>query len=304
MKHLLYADRPFPAEYLDLLDGRAEVVGPDDGFDSATGVIAGMYPWTGEAMDRFASLKVISRAGIGYDTVDVSAAAQRGIVVCNAPESPTVSTAEHTMALMLAIARELPRQTQRASEGLAGPVVPVDTLELAGSTLGLVGLGRIACRVARTALAMEMRVVAHDPFLETCPVPGVELAPLAQLWAEADVVSLHAPATAETYRLIDAASLAQMKPGVRLVNCARGSLVDHDALLAALDTGRVAGVGLDVTDPEPLPVGHPLLSHERAIVTPHIASSTKAGRRRLFEHAIENAIAVLEGRPATIVTSL
>ncbi|MCB0989745.1 MAG: hypothetical protein KDB16_02120 [Acidimicrobiales bacterium] len=304
MTHILYADRPFPDEYLDLVDGRAEVVGPDDGFDTAVGVIAGMFPWTGEAMDRFASLKVISRAGIGYDTVDVVAAAQRGIVVCNAPESPTVSTAEHTIALMLAVARELPRQTARAGHGLAGPVVPVETLELAGSTLGLVGLGRIACRVARTALALEMRVIAHDPFLDVCPVPGVELVPLAQVWASSDIVSLHAPATADTYRMVDAGSLEVMKPGVRLINCARGALIDHDALLKALESGHVAGVGLDVTDPEPLPEGHPLLLHERAIVTPHIASSTRAGRRRLFEHAIDNAIAVLEGRPATIVTSL
>ena len=114
-------------------------------------------------------------------------------------------------------------------------------------------------------------------------------------------MSLHAPATEASYHLIGAATLAAMKPGAYLVNCARGGLVDQNSLLAALDEGRLAGAGLDVTEPEPLPTGHPLLGHPKVIVTPHIASSTRAGRRRLFEHAVENALAVLDGRPATLI---
>lgn len=123
------------------------------------------------------------------------------------------------------------------------------------------------------------------------------------MFAESDVISLHAPAVAETHHMINAASLATMKPGVYLVNCARGGLVDQDALLGALESGQVAGAALDVTDPEPLPVGHPLLQHPRVIVTPHVASATVEGRRRLYAHAIDNALNVLAGRPASIVAS-
>ncbi len=148
---------------------------------------------------------------------------------------------------------------------------------------------------------MGMSVLAYDPYLTEAE--GCELVDLQRVFTESDVVSLHAPAVADTHHLINAASLATMKHGVYLVNCARGGLVDQDALLAALDSGQVAGAGLDVTDPEPLPVGHPLLSHPNVIVTPHVASATVAGRRRLYSHAIDNALNVLAGRPATIVTA-
>jgi phosphoglycerate dehydrogenase-like enzyme len=146
-----------------------------------------------------------------------------------------------------------------------------------------------------------MQVVACDPNVVESPVAGCELMPFEEVLAAADVLSLHAPALPTTYRLIDADALAKMKPGAYLVNCARGVLVDHDALLDAIDRGHLAGVALDVTDPEPLPAGHPLLDRTNVIVTPHIASSTAAGRRRLYEHAIENALCVLSGRPASIV---
>ncbi len=299
---VLFSDRPFPPEYLDLVEGRAVIVGPDEtDLAFADAVIAGTRRWDGEAMDAGPRLKVISRTGIGYDSVDVIAAASRGIVVCNAPDAPTVSTAEHAVALILAVARDLPAMQERAVQGEGGAGANVEAVELAGSTVGLVGLGRIARRVARVAVAMEMTVLAHDPFLEASPVAGVELVTLDTLWARSDIISLHAPAAAESHHLINRATLATMKAGVRIVNCARGSLVDHDALLDALVSGHVAGAGLDVTEPEPLPAGHPLLNHPKVIVTPHIASSTVVGRRRLYEHAIDNALAVLEGRPASIV---
>jgi phosphoglycerate dehydrogenase-like enzyme len=144
-------------------------------------------------------------------------------------------------------------------------------------------------------------VIATDPGVDASPVPGVELVEFGELLERSDVLSLHAPALASTHRMIDAAALARMKAGSYLVNCARGPLVDHDALLDALERGHLAGAGLDVTDPEPLPAGHPLLDREDVIVTPHIASGSVAGRRRLYEHSIENILAFLDGRPADTV---
>ena len=205
-----------------------------------------------------------------------------------------------TVMLMLAIVKNLPAQTERARQGLPGATTGT-ALELDGSVLGLVGYGRIARRVGLAATALGMSVLASDPYLTEAD--GCELVDLARLYAESDVISLHAPAVAETRHMINATSLAATKRGVYLVNCARGGLVDQEALLAALDSGQVAGAALDVTDPEPLPEGHPLLQHPNVIVTPHMASATVAGRRRLYSHAIDNALNVLAGLPATIVTA-
>ena len=146
-------------------------------------------------------------------------------------------------------------------------------------------------------------MIATDPGVDEAPVAGVELVALGDLLARSDVVSLHAPALPATIHMIDAGALAAIKPGAYLVNCARGVLVDHDALLDAIDRGHLAGAALDVTEPEPLPAGHPLLERANVLVTPHIASATVAGRRRLYEHSIENALSVLAGRPASIVTA-
>jgi phosphoglycerate dehydrogenase-like enzyme len=146
-----------------------------------------------------------------------------------------------------------------------------------------------------------MRVVATDPAHAASPVPGVELVRFDELLRQSDVISLHAPALESTRGLIDAAALARMKSGAYLVNCARGVLVDHDALLESLESGHVAGAGLDVTEPEPLPADHPLLARDDVVVTPHIASASAAGRRRLYEHSIDNLLAVLDGLPADIV---
>ena len=246
------------------------------------------------------NLTVISRVGVGYDNVDVAAATVAGVTVCNTPMAPTVSTAEHTIALLLAITKHLPHQIAHARRGLRGEPIG-RSLELDGRVLGLIGLGRIASRVAIVARALGMSVVATDPGVATSPVEGVALVEFRELLATSDVVSLHTPALPSTVRLIDAETLAAMKPGAYLVNCARGVLVDHDALLAAIDNGHLAGAGLDVTEPEPLPQGHPLLARPNVIVTPHVASASVAGRRRLYEHSIGNALAVLEGRPADIV---
>lgn len=277
-------------------------VGPDEGLEHAVGVIAGAKrAWNAAEFENAPQLKVLSRLGIGYDNVNVADATAAGVTVCNAPVAPSVSTAEHTIALMLAVTKELVPQMDRATAGLPGSGVG-SSLELDGQTLGLVGFGRIAQRVAVAGLSMGMNVLAHDPYLETSPIDQVPLVSLEHLVSSSAVLSLHAPATPETHHLVNADVLSAMPAGSYLVNCARGALVDQDALIEALDRGHLAGAALDVTDPEPLPEGHPLLGRKDVIVTPHIASSTGAGRRRLYEHAIENVVAVLNGLPATIVT--
>ena len=282
---------------------RADIVGPgDDELMGAPATVIGVaHYWDADRFARFPELRVVARMGIGYDNIDLDAARAAGVTVCNAPDAPTVSTAEHTVALLLAITKNLRGLSDRAEEGLWGVASPT-SLELDGATLGLVGLGRIGARVATAAMAMGMVVIAHDPMLTESPVPGVELVDLADVWARADVVSLHAPAVAATHHVVNSETLGAMRDGVYLVNCARGSLVDQDALIAALDSGNVAGAGLDVTDPEPLPVGHPLLGRADVIVTPHIASSTRAGRRRLFAHAFDAALATLGGDPTNVVS--
>lgn len=302
---LLFVDHPFPDLYRDLVDGRATVVGSgtDDDLDRADAVIAGaVRPWNAAAFTLAPNLVVISRVGVGYDNVDVTDAAAAGVIVCNTPEAPMVSTAEHTLALMLAVTKHLPHQQARSAEGLKGEPIG-RALELDGRVLGLVGIGRIASRVAIAAQALGMRVIATDPAVSQPPVDGVEMMSLDDLLTMSDVISLHAPALPSTIGMIDAAALAKMKPGSYLVNCARGPLVDTDALVAALDSGHLAGAGLDVTDPEPLPVGHRLLDRHDVVVTPHVASASVAGRRRLYSHSIENALAVLDGRPASVVVA-
>jgi len=300
---VLFVDHPFPEVYLDLVDGRATVVGngTDDGLDRCDAILAGaVRPWNAAAFALAPNCKVISRIGVGYDNVTVDDAAAAGITVCNAPLAPMVSTAEHTMALLFAVTKHLPHHMARAKQGLKGEPVG-RALELDGRTLGLVGIGRIASRVALASMALGMRVIATDPGVTEPPIDGCGLVDLDTLLADSDVVSLHAPALPSTVGMMDAAAFARMRPGSYLVNCARGVLVDHDALLDAIDRGHLAGAGLDVTDPEPLPEGHPLLDRPNVVVTPHIASASVAGRRRLYEHSIENALAVLDGRPASIV---
>jgi len=303
---VVHVDRALTDADLLHVDGRAVIVGPgDDQLPGAVAAVIGVgHRWDAGRIARFPELRVVSRMGVGYDNVDVAAAADADVVVCNAPGAPTVSTAEHTMALMLALTKELPWLQSRAEAGEPGRSTPT-SLELDGATLGLVGIGRIGRRVARAAAALGMRVNAFDPAFSPPPPPdlgGVGLVGLDAVIEGSDVISLHAPAVRETHHMIGAESIARMRRGVFIVNCARGSLVDQEALVAALDSGHVAGAALDVTDPEPLPLGHPLLGRSNVIVTPHVASSTAAGRLRLFTHAFDNALAVLDGRPASIVT--
>jgi len=296
----LYFDRAVPEGLEGLVVGRAEAVGPEhEALAGADGVIAGASKWTPERIAAAAagSVKVISRTGIGYDSVDLAAATEHGIVVCNAPEAPTVSTAEHAVALMMAAAKRLADSAELLRSGAVDCFTKNRSVELCGRTLGLVGCGRIARRVGAVAVALQMRVVAADPYLDPSEAPdGVELLGIDDLYAAADVISVHVPATPATRHMFDAAAFAAMRPGVVFVNTARGSLVDQQALLDALDSGQVGAAGLDVTEPEPLPADHRLLSHPAALVTPHIASASDLGRRRLYAHAIDHALDAIAGR--------
>ena len=279
-----------------------EVTVPDgleliDDLSAADGAVIGAGDrWDAEACRRLPRLKVVARAGIGYDNVEVAECAAAGVAACNAPDAPTVSTAEHALALLLAVAKRVKLAERRLQDGLGDYRATHRALELDGRTLGLLGCGRIGSRVARYSAAVGMRVLVHDPYLDPAKAGEVgEPVDLDELWRRSDAVSLHAPATVSTRRIVNARAIAAMRPGVIIVNCARGSLIDHDALLAGLESGHVAGAGLDVTEPEPLPPGHRLLGRDDVIVTPHVASSTTAGTVRLLDQALGQAAEWLNG---------
>lgn len=242
---------------------------------------------TAEALEGQTRLKAIARAGVGVDNIDVEAATRRGIVVMNTPGGNTVSTAEHTMALMLALSRNIAQAHASLKAGQWERTRFTGT-QLEGKTLGIVGLGRVGLSVARRALGFGMKLVGFDPFLspERAAELGVESVPrLDELWPICDYVTLHTPLSPETRNLINAAVLVRMRQGVRIINCARGGLIDEDALVAALDSGQVAGVAVDVFDPEPPPPDHRLVNHPRVIVTPHLGASTEEAQVAVAEEA-------------------
>jgi D-3-phosphoglycerate dehydrogenase len=226
-------------------------------------------------------LAVIGRAGVGVDNIDCDAATEHGVVVMNSPAGNTTTTGELAIALLCALARHIPRADRSTRAGSWKKTGLMGT-EIAKKTLGIVGLGRIGGAVARRALGLEMRVIAHDPYVVgPSPLPSVELMELAPLLAQSDFVSLHLPLTEQTRHLLSAERIAGMKPGARLINAARGGLVDETALAAALDSGRLAGAALDVLESEPPPPGHPLLGREDVIVTPHLGASSNEAQRNV-----------------------
>ena len=274
-------------------DGETDLASIIEGFDAI--VIRSATTIDASLIDRAERLKVIGRAGVGVDNVDVDAATRRGIVVANAPDSTVVSAAEHTIALMLALARNVPQAHGALKAGnwersrFAG-------IELAGKTLGILGLGRIGREVARRALGLGMRVLAYDPFvaLERFRELGVEpVSAVEDVYAAADVISLHLPLTAETQGLLGEDAYARMRDGVRIVNAARGELVDEAALVDAIRSGKVAGAALDVFESEPY--DGPLLELDEVVVTPHLAASTNEAQDRAGLIIAEQVVSALEG---------
>lgn len=311
----LWFERLLPPQYAGLIEGVAAMLGPASAtpenplaaLATAQGVIASArIRYDGAFMDRAPSLRVISRTGIGVDNIVIPDATARGIAVCNTPDAPTVSTAEHAMALLFAVARDIDRGLRELRQGVRKDFFNESRgVELNGLRLGLVGLGRIGSHVAKIAQAIGMTVAAFDPGVSPAQAAakGVErVDSLEALLRDADVVSLHAPLTESTRRLIDAQALAWMKPGAILINAARGGLVDESALLAALEAGKLRGAGLDVFDVEPPSPDHPLLARDDVICTPHIGGVTGASRGRVWRESIGQALAVLRGeRPKNIL---
>jgi D-3-phosphoglycerate dehydrogenase / 2-oxoglutarate reductase len=255
---------------------------------------------TAELIERGERLKVIGRAGTGVDNVDVDAATKRGIVVANAPESNSVAAAEHTIALILALFRNVPHAHGSLIDG-RWERSRFGGSELYGKTLGVIGFGRIGQLVAKRAQAFDMDVVAFDKFVaperfRELGVEGVETTD--ELYSRADVVTIHLPKTPETENWIDAEAISRMRDGVRVVNCARGELVDLDALTAAIDTGKVAGAALDVFPEEPF-TEHPLFERENVVVTPHLGASTAEAQDRAGVVTAEQVRAALTGGVVT-----
>ena len=251
---------------------------------------------TSDLINRAERLKVIGRAGIGVDNVDVPAATKRGVIVANAPESNVVAAAEHTMALLLAQVRNIPEAHASLTAG-KWERSKFGGVEIFEKTLGIIGFGRIGQLVAQRAKAFGMTVIAHDPYVsaERHRELGVERATdVSDLYSRADVITIHLPKTDETTNFVNAEAFAQMKDGVRIVNCARGELLDLDALKDALDSGKVAGASLDVFPEEPF-TNHPLFAYESVVVTPHLGASTIEAQDRAGVITAQQVVAALTG---------
>jgi glyoxylate reductase len=262
----------------------------------------------GSVLDQHPSLRVISNFAVGYDNIDVPAASERGVLVCNTPDVLTSATADHTWALLLAAARRIPESIAYVRDGkwkTWGPMLLLGR-EVSGATIGIVGLGRIGKEVAKRARGFDMRVIAFDPFedLEFARDHQVTYVPLEQLLVESDFVTLHVALTPDSHHLIGASELGRMKPTAILVNASRGPVVDTDALVDALRSGSILGAALDVTDPEPLAADHPLVNMTNCIVVPHTASATVQTRDRMAELAAQNLLSGLRGeRPIAAVNA-
>ena len=253
---------------------------------------------TRDVIESGRKLQVIARAGIGVDNIDLEAATARGVAVVNAPTGNTVAAAEHTIALMLAMARNVPQAHLSMKEG-QWKRSSFMGIELRNKTLGIMGLGRVGSEVARRAQGLSMRLLVYDPFVspDYARLLQAEAVSLEELLEQSDFVTVHAALTEATRHMIGASQLARMKPGARLINVARGELVDDEALLKALDEGRLAGAALDVFPNEP-PGDTPLVRHPNVIVTPHLGASTREAQTEVAIEAADQVLAVLSGLPA------
>ena len=258
---------------------------------------------TAEVIERATNLKVVGRAGVGVDNVDVEAATRRGIVVANAPESNVVSAAEHTIGLLVALARNIPQAHAALMQG-RWERSRWGGVELADKTLGVLGFGRIGRQVARRAQGLGMKVLAYDPFVvaDRFREAGVEGGTLDEVLARSDFLTLHLPLTADTRGSIDDAAIAKMRDGVRIVNAARGDLIDDAALIRALESGKVAGAALDVFVEEPY--SGPLLTAPNVVLTPHLAASTEEAQDRAGLIVAEQVVAALQGGLVTYAVNI
>ncbi len=270
-----------------------EIIGEYDGLivRSATRV-------TADVIEAGRRLKVVGRAGVGVDNIDVDAATRRGVLVINAPEGNTLATAEHTIAMMMALARWIPAAHVSVVRDQRWDRQRFMGVQLHGKTLGIIGLGRVGSQVARRAQALGMTVLAYDPYItqERSRELRVELAEVDDICRRADFITVHTPLTKATRGIIGREQFALMKPGVRIVNCARGGIIDEEALYEALESGRVAGAALDVFESEP-PWGSPLLQSDKVIVTPHLGASTVESQINVAVDVAAEVVQALKGEP-------
>lgn len=252
---------------------------------------------TAELLDAAPKLRAVARAGVGVDSIDLSAAAAHDVVVVNTPSSTSLAVAEHTLALMLSLLRAVPRADAAMKAG-DWPKKELMGAELAGKTLGVIGVGNIGRLVAERAAAFGMRVVGYDPYLDAdaLQLRGTQPVDLDDLYAQSDVITLHMPLTEETRGMLGAAAMAAMRTGVYLVCAARGGVIDEGALLAALNSGQVAGAALDVFASEP-PGASPLVQHPQVVATPHIGAQTEEAQTRAAVDAAEELFNALSGQP-------
>ncbi|RAL22661.1 phosphoglycerate dehydrogenase [Thermoflavimicrobium daqui] len=252
---------------------------------------------TAEVIEKAARLKVIGRAGVGVDNIDITAATKKGIIVVNAPDGNTISTAEHTFAMMIALARNIPQAYRSTIQGEWKRKQFVG-VELKGKTLSIIGLGRIGGELAKRAKVFQMDVVAYDPYLteQRAKKLGVKKASFEEAIAIGDFITVHTPLTKTTRHLINQDVFTQMKPGVRILNCARGGIIDEDALYEAIQSGKVAGAALDVFVTEP-PGEHPLFSLPQVIATPHLGASTVEAQENVAIDVSEEVLHILHKQP-------
>lgn len=252
---------------------------------------------TPEIIKNGKNLKVVGRAGVGLDNVDVATATQHGVIVMNTPGGNTVSTAEHTMAMLTSLARSIPQADRSMHEGRWDKKKFVG-VELFGKTLGICGMGRIGSEVVKRALAYGMKVLAYDPFINEEAVKrlGVTKATVDEICQNADFITVHSPLNAQTRNLLNKERFAMMKKGVRVLNCARGGIVDEQALLEGLQNGTVAGAALDVFEVEPLPADHPFRSMDNVIMTPHLGAATSEAQEGVAREIAEQIVEVLQGK--------
>lgn len=247
------------------------------------------------------NFRVISQMAVGYDNIDVQTATMRKIPVGHTPGVLTEACADFTFALLLSAARRIAESDSEVRQGVWRPWGPdvLTGFELNGATLGIIGFGRIGQAVARRAKGFGLRILYHDPsqFPALEDELGVEFATFNQILQESDFISLHAYLSPETRKMINRDAFSKMKPNTILVNTARGAIIDSDALIWALEEKIIAGAGLDVFDPEPIPVNHPILNYKNVVITPHIASAGLKTRQKMAEIAVDNLLAGLNGKP-------
>lgn len=259
---------------------------------------------TREIIEAGKKLKVIGRAGVGVDNIDLESATKRGIVVVNAPEATSITVAEHTLGLMLALARKIPQANASLKSGKWEKKKFLG-VELRGKTLGVIGLGRIGTQVVKKAKAFEMKILAYDPYIskEKAEELGVKITSLEELLKNSDFITLHVPLTKQTKGMISKKELQLMKDGAYLINCARGGVIDERALYEALAIKKLAGAALDVFEKEP-PVGNPLLNLDNVVVTPHLGASTEEAQRLASMIVCEEVLKVLRNEPPRNVVNM